>query len=177
MADLTKSAGALIAEVRATVSRGLLESLRPIVKKMVEATAELERVLGGAGRPKGARRGRKPKVAATPKPARARRKVNPRGSLQAAIRETLQQSKGALRLSNLRDRILESKLFKGRDKLTLYNQIGGALKGMPDVVRAADKSYTLGSAASGTKAAPKARKTVKRRQAKTSKAVGESTKE
>ena len=40
MADLTKSAGALIAEVRATVSKEVLESLRPIVKKMTEAAEE-----------------------------------------------------------------------------------------------------------------------------------------
>ena len=178
MADLTKSAGALIAEVRATVSQELLESLRPIVRKMAEATEELERVLGGAGKPKAVRPSRKPRVAATPQGTRAKRKVNPRGSMQSAIREALQKAKGGLRLSDLRDRVLEDKLFKGRDRLALYNQIAGALKVMPDVVKTADKRHALGSMASGTKAAAaKAKKTAKRGRAKTSKAVGESAKE
>ena len=167
MADLTKSAGALIAEVRAAVSKELLESLRPIVRKMTEAAAELERSLGGAGKPKAGRPGRKPKAAATPKVARAKRKVNPRGSMQAAIREALQKSKGALRLSGLRDRVMENKLFKGRDRLALYNQIAGALKVMPDVVKTADKSYTLEPQASGEKPTPrKVKKAAKRKPAK-----------
>ena len=185
MADLTKSAGALIAEVRATVSQELLESLRPIVKKMAEAAEELERVLGGAGKPKAvrpgrkqkaARPGRKPKVQ-TPKAARAKRKANPRGSMQAAIREAL-KVKGGLRLSDLRDRVLEDKLFQGRDKLTLYNQIAGAIKVMTDVVKTADKRHTLGSMASGAKAtATKGKKPVRRKRAKPSKAVAEAAKE
>jgi hypothetical protein len=176
MADLTKSAGALIAEVRATVSKDVLESLRPIVRKMVEAAGELERVLGGASTPKAARPGRKPKVQA-PKAARAKRTINPRGSMQSAIREALLKAKEGLRLSALRDRVLEDKLFKGRDKLALYNQIAGALKAMPDVVKKADKSYTIGTAAGGTKAAGKTRKTARRKRAKTPKAVGKSSKE
>jgi len=73
--------------------------------------------------------------------------------MQSAIREALQKAKGGLRLSDLRDRVMEDKLFRGRDKLALYNQIAGALKVMPDVVKTADKSYTLGPVASGTKAA------------------------
>ena len=115
MADLTKSADALIAEVRTTVSQEILESLRPIVKKMTEAAEELEKALGGASKSKAGRPGRKPKAAA-PKVARTKRAINPRGSMQSAIREALQKAKGGLRLSDLRDRVLEDKLFRGRDR-------------------------------------------------------------
>ena len=138
---------------------------------MAEATEDLELVLGGAGKPQAARPGRKPKVAATAQGTQAKRKVNPRGSLQAAIKEAL-KVKGGLRLSALRDRVLEDKLFQGRDKLALYNQIAGAIKVMTDVVKNADKSYTLASTASSAKAtATKGKKPARRELATPSKAA------
>jgi hypothetical protein len=148
--------------VRAAVSRDLLESVRPMIRKMTEAAEELERALGGVEKPKAGRPGRKPKTEAAPKLSRGKRPVNPRGSLQSAIREAMQKAKGGLRLSGLRDRVLEDKLFKGRDRLGLYNQNAGALKVMPDVVRTADKRYTLGSAA-GTEKTPTHKAKVLRR--------------
>lgn len=177
MADLTKSAGALIAEVRAAVSKELLESLRPIVKKMTEAAEDLERALGGMVKPKAGRPGRKAKAVAAPKVARGKRPINPRGSLQTAIREALQKAKAGLRLSNLCDQVLEDKRFKGRDKKGLYNQIAGALNVMTDVAKTADKSYTLASPADQAKAAGNKKKPVKRKRAKPSKAVAEAGKE
>ena len=179
MADLTKSAGALIAEVRAAVSQELLESLRPIVKKMSEAAEDLERVLGGKATTKVTRPDRKlkavraetkPKIESATKVARGKRSINPRGSMPAVIREALQKAKGGLRLSDLRDRVLEDKHYQGRDKLALYRQIVGAIKVMTDVVKNADKSYTIASTAGGAKAtATKGKKPGTSKRAKPSK--------
>jgi len=149
MADLAKSAGALIAEVRTTLNNELLNSLRPIIGKMIEAAAELELALGGAAGPK-PRAKRGGKRIQTKKAARGgKRSVNPRGALQNTMREVLQKAKGALRLSDLRDRVAANPLFKSRDALGLYNQIAGTIKLMPDVVKTPDKLYTLSTADGG----------------------------
>ena len=97
--------------------------------------------------------------------------------MQSAIREALQKAKGGLRLSGLRDRVLEDKLFKGRDRLGLYNQIAGVLKVMPNVVKTADKRYTLGSTANSEKAPVAKTKVRKRRRGKPSNAVAKAGKE
>ncbi|MCL5268992.1 MAG: hypothetical protein M1457_00190 [bacterium] len=98
--------------------------------------------------------------------------------MQAAIRGALGKAAGGLRLTDFRDRVLENELFKGHDKLGLYSQIAAALKVMPDVVKAADKSYTLASMAGNTKTpATKATKVARRKPAKPSMVEAEAGKD
>ena len=158
MADLTKSADALISEVTATVKRELLSELLPITQRIAAASAELEKAL--SGKRGGARRGRKPGpkpgskrkkkgAAKAAAPAKAKRgrprkaKRNPRGALQECIRKALGGAKGGLTFAGIRDEVLKAPMFMGRNGKTLYTQIVQAVGKMTEVKKGANKKYLL----------------------------------
>lgn len=152
MADLKKSADTLLAEMASAIRSDFARTLHPILRKIADAAAELERALGGTA-PR--RRGRPPKnaaaVIAAPtgrrrgRPPGARRKKAPRGALKAVILDVLKAAGTPLSLTGLRDGVIKHPLFSGRDPMTLYRQIVRDVQKIPKVRRGDDGRYGLGS--------------------------------
>lgn len=146
MADLTKSIDSLVSDMSEAARKEVADGLRPALRKLGEALAELEAGLDAVSKPSGRkRRGRPPGSGRkTAKPgAKAGRKRTPRGALQEVIRDVLGKSGKALKLSQIRDGVLKSSTFKGRDPKTLYKMIVFAVKKMPDVSRTSAGLYGL----------------------------------
>lgn len=160
MANLTKSADVLIAEISTSVKSDLYQAIEPIAKRIMDAVSDLQKALGSGksvsvqAKPAsaGKRRGRPPKGAAKARPAAAvaavavgkkgPRKRGPRGALQAEVRSILRKS-GAMKISQLRDEILKSSTFKGRDPKSLYTQIVQAINKSDDISKTAQGTYRI----------------------------------
>ena len=161
MANLTKSADALIAEVAASVRQELFSAIEPIARKITEAVAEMEKALSAVqgkatvaapvrrrgrrpGRPKAVKAVAEPAVKRTKKTAKkaagrpakaAAGKRSPRGALQNEIVAALQRASSPLTLTRLRDEVLKSSEFKGRDEKNIYTMISQTIKRVPNVER------------------------------------------
>lgn len=158
MKKISKSADSLIAEVRMAVREDILTSVVPIVERMAAATLELQNALsrdGAAPR----RRGRPPKNAAaagagTPRP----QKRSPRGALRTEVEAALTKAGTPLKLSEIRERVLKTRTFKGRDPKTLYTMIVFAVNKMPEIRKNADGRYGLHGADAGKAARKQSRR-------------------
>jgi hypothetical protein len=159
----SSSAGALIGELEGAVRRELLDGLRPALDSLTRAVGDLESALGDAkprrgrppkaagsragaarrGRPPGRRRpGRPAKKKTAARKRRAASGRTPRGALAEAVRQTL-ASGGPLKLSEIRDRLLKTSEFRGRNPKTLYIMIVVAVKKLADVQKTADGRYKI----------------------------------
>ena len=136
MADLSKSADALIDEVTDAVRKEMLDAMQPILRRMAIAATELEGVLGGK---RGKRRGRPPGR----RGLAAGRKRSPRGALKAAVGKAMTQSAEPMKLSQIRDRVMKTALFRNRNPKTLYTMIVFAVKKMPNVKKTAKGLYAI----------------------------------
>ena len=140
MADLSKSADALIEEVTEAVRREMLDAMQPILRRMAIAATELEGVLGGK---RGKRRGRPPGRPPGGGPLGAGRKRSPRGALKAAVGKAMTQSADPMKLSQIRDQVMKTALFRNRNPKTLYTMIVFAVKKMPNVKKTAKGLYAI----------------------------------
>lgn len=122
MAGDRKAGQALLTEVALAIRSELLGALQPIVDRLSKHVAELQRMLQKATGPrtKGRARGKKLQVR---KNGRQAGKRGPRGALQASIREILSAAFEPMSLTEIRDRVLKNRLFRGRNPRALYSQI------------------------------------------------------
>ena len=154
MAKLTKSADALISDVTDAVKSEMLETLQPILDRLSDAASELSSALKGGrprrGRPPKKRRGRKASASraagrrgGAKKGAGRPRRRTPRGALQKSIGRVLKRASGAIKLSAIREQVLKTATFKGRNPKTLYTMIIVAIRKMPNVQRTPKGLYEL----------------------------------
>lgn len=152
MKKISKSADYLIAEVQVAVREEILEAVIPIVERMTAATLELQNALSRDGAaPRRPGRPRK-NAAAGGLGARRPQKRSPRGALQAEVRAAMTKASKPLKLSEIRERVLKTRIFKGRDPKTLYTMIVFAVNKMPEVAKNADGRYGLHGAGAGNAA-------------------------
>lgn len=167
MAKRSPAVDTLVADVTSAVRQELLEELRPILRKLNEATSELETALGGEGAraPRKKSPGRPPKrgPGRPAKKAGARRGAQrtPRGALQDAVAKALRSSGKPMKLSEIRDEVMNQPMFRDRDPKTLYTMIVFAVKKMDNVRKTASGEYSIkngegGGGAAGRKATRKA---------------------
>lgn len=145
----------LIAQVTQAVSEDLSNSLRPIIRELSQAVAALENALGGGagtkprrGRPPKKRRGRPPGVASLLRMRRAggrkrSRRLAPRGALRDTIRKALMRTDGSGSLIAIRDYVIKTANFKGRDPMSLYRQIVRDIAKMDDVKKVSKGRYQI----------------------------------
>ena len=160
MRNPATSAATLLADVTEKVKNDLLASLAPITQKIVAAANELESALSGpaarvarrgpGGRKGPARRTRAArKTGAAPAKAKAALGRNPRGTLQKAIRSVMQGAGAALSLAGIRNEVLKSSMFRGRNPKTLYTQIVQGVKRIPEIQKTDKGLYAIKAAAAG----------------------------
>jgi hypothetical protein len=140
----------LIAQVAESIRGGVVSTLAPAVRRILEAAADLERALAGATGRK--RRGRPPKSASAaagvkrgpgrPKGSGKRKKA-PRGALKKAIGEALKGAPGGLTLTAIRDAVAKSPDFRGRNPMTLYRQIARDVRKVPRVHKTPKGTYAI----------------------------------
>jgi hypothetical protein len=145
-----RSASGLLDEIRSVVREEMRAALRPSIQRILSAASELESALGGSAGPgrRGRRRGRPPgsTSAAAPKARRGRRrrgKRAPRGAMKAAVHQILSNSPTPLKISEVRDRLLASADFSGRNPKTLYAQIVHTLQRSSEAKRTGDGRYGI----------------------------------
>lgn len=155
MADLSKSADALIEEVTEAVRKEMLDAMQPILRRMADAATELEGVLGGK---RGRRRGRPPGRPAGRGRLGAGKKRSPRGALKAAVGKAMTQAAGPMKLSQIRDQVMKKALFRNRDPKTLYTMIVFVVKKMPNVKKTANGLYAISAASPKKRTKRRARK-------------------
>lgn len=140
MSKIAQSADSLVAEVQAAVRHDLQANLSPILGRLTDAVQDLERALDGRGSRSGRRR-----AAGSVGKNRARRggKRTPRGALQAEVKRIVEGASGPLKLSQMRDEVLRTKMFKGRDPKTLYTMVVFVVNKMPEIKKNAAGLYGL----------------------------------
>ena len=155
MASSRQSLEGLIAQVTEAVREDLFNSLRPIVGELSQAVAALENALGDVagtrprrGRPPKKRRGRPPGGAGLLRTRRAggrkrSRRLAPRGALRDTIRKALMRTSGSGSLIAIRDYVINTANFKGRDPMSLYRQIVRDIAKMDDVKKVSKGRYQI----------------------------------
>ena len=141
MSKIAQSADALIAEVQTAVRHDLQANLSPILRRLVDAMQDLERALDGRG-PGSGRRGRASGTAGKKRAGRGGKRT-PRGALQAEVKKIVVEASGPLKLSQMRDKVLRTKMFKGRDPKTLYTMVVFVVNKMPEIKKNAAGLYGL----------------------------------
>lgn len=177
MAGTKKSVDAFVAEVTAAARAEALAGLREPVKNLSKAVAALEAAIEGAagrkrrGRPPGSKAAKKAGKKAGRKPSKGKGgKRTPRGALQAAIKNVLAKSGEPMKLARIKDGVLNTATFRGRNPKTLYTMIVIAAQKMPEVKKTADGLYKLGGKGAGKVAKKKAGRKVTRRRKSAKKA-------
>lgn len=172
MAGPKQSIDAFVAEVAAGARAEALAGLREPVKNLSKAVAALEAAIEGAsgrkrrGRPPGSKAAKKTAKKAGRKPSAGKGgKRTPRGALQAAIKSVMAKSGEPMKLARIKDGVLKTATFRGRNPKTLYTMIVIAAQKMPEVRKTADGRYALGGkgAAKASKKKKAGRKVTRRR--------------
>lgn len=162
MAKMSKSMDGLIAELTKSVRGDLLNSLRPLIRQILEAAKDIESALARGASPR-RRPGRPPKKRTVRKKApsakpRSRVKTKaPRGALKAVIEAALRRAGRPLKLTMIRDAALANAHFKGRDAMTLYRQVVRDIGQMTNVKKTKSGHYELHGSASGKAEKPSGR--------------------
>ena len=155
MASSRQSLEELIAQVTEAVREDLFNALRPIIGELSQAVAALENALGDVagtrprrGRTPKKRRGRPPGGAGLLRTRRAggrkrSRRLAPRGALRDTIRKALMRTSGSGSLIAIRDYVINTANFKGRDPMSLYRQIVRDIAKMDDVKKVSKGRYQI----------------------------------
>ena len=153
MADLKKSADDLFAQIANAAREDLIQAIGPSIRKIAEAASRLESVLDGVAAKRGPGRppGRPPSRKSAAKSTTRSKKRIPRGSLIKAVHKTLTQASGPLKLSQIREALMNTPMFRGRKPTSLYTQIVHAINQQSDIHKIADGRYALGGGSSDKK--------------------------
>lgn len=149
MADLKKSADDLIVKIANAAREDLIQAIGPSIRKIAEAASRLESVLDGVAAKRGP--GHPPRRKSAAKSTTRSKKRIPRGSLINAVRKALTQASGPLKLSQIRDALMNTPMFRGRKPASLYTQIVHAINQQSDIHKIADGRYALGGGSSDKK--------------------------
>jgi len=147
MADLPKSGVEFLNQVSAQVKKDILASIAPAMKRIQDAVKDLEAALSGSvAKAAPGRRGRKPGVKLGRPPVKAapagQRQRSPRGMLVKLIAVALKGAEKPMTLANLRDALLRSPHFHGRNPKNVYTQIVMGIKKVQGAVKTPD-GYVL----------------------------------
>ncbi|MCL5269323.1 MAG: hypothetical protein M1457_01915 [bacterium] len=142
MAEATRSAEALIAQMKDAARKEVTEALRPIVAKLTQAVSDLDKALAATKQP--VRRGPKPgraRKAAAPQRGRKPRLGAKTEAMKDAIKKVL--GSGPMKLVGIQNELLKDKAFKKRSAKSVYVQIIRLIKRIPEVTKNADGLYAL----------------------------------